>query len=53
MRIRNEKGFTLIEILMVVLIFGIIVAAVLPFMRDYSSDARDARIAANTLSTSF
>ena len=38
--LRNEKGFTLIELIMVIVILGILAAAAVPKFMDLSSDAK-------------
>jgi type II secretion system protein G len=41
MRTRNRKGFTLVEILIVVVILGILAAIVIPQFTNASEDAKD------------
>lgn len=40
-RIRNEKGFTLIELVMVIVILGILAAVAVPRFVDLQGDARN------------
>ena len=47
---RNAKGFTLVEILIVVIILGILAAIVIPQFTNASSDARNNSVA-STLQT--
>lgn len=41
--LKNEKGFTLIELIMVIVILGILAATAVPKFIDLRSDALDAR----------
>lgn len=41
-QIQNEKGFTLIELVMVIAILGILAAAAIPIFQDLADDANDA-----------
>ena len=40
---KNEKGFTLIELIMVIVLLGILAAVVIPTFIDLTTDARNAR----------
>ena len=40
---KNKKGFTLVEVMTVVIIVGILVAVSMPFLIGYSRDARNDR----------
>ena len=42
---RNRKGFTLVEILIVVIILGILAAVVIPQFTEASNDARESSLA--------
>ncbi len=44
MKERNEKGFTLIELIMVIVILGILAAVIVPRFFDFTSDAHKASI---------
>ena len=44
---RNNKGFTLVEILIVVIILGILAAIVIPQFTEASSDARESALASD------
>ncbi|NHZ85698.1 MAG: prepilin-type N-terminal cleavage/methylation domain-containing protein [Planctomycetia bacterium] len=44
MKARNEKGFTLIELIMVIVILGILAAVIVPRFFDFTSDAHKASI---------
>ncbi|NQV38426.1 MAG: type II secretion system protein [Candidatus Marinimicrobia bacterium] len=44
MKERNEKGFTLIELIMVIVILGILSAVIVPRFFDFTSDAHKASI---------
>jgi general secretion pathway protein G len=44
---RNKKGFTLVEILIVVVILGILAAIVIPQFTNASSEAKASRVAAD------
>ena len=50
MQRRNNKGFTLVEILIVVIILGILAAIVIPQFTNASNDARNNSVA-STLQT--
>lgn len=39
---RNEKGFTLIELVMIIVILGILAAVAIPKYQDLSSEAKEA-----------
>ncbi len=41
---RNEKGFTLIELIMVIVILGILAAVIVPRFFDFTSDAHKASV---------
>lgn len=45
---RNEKGFTLVEIIVVLLIIGILLAITIPSIMGYVGKARDAQFVADT-----
>ncbi|TDJ49923.1 MAG: type II secretion system protein [Nitrospina sp.] len=42
-KMKNEKGFTLIELIMVIVLLGIMAAVAIPTFIDLSQDAEDAR----------
>ena len=42
-KMKNEKGFTLIEMIMVIVLLGIMAAVAIPTFIDLSTDARNAR----------
>lgn len=44
MRIRNRKGFTLIELVMIIVVLGILAAVAIPRFIDLQSDAEEAAI---------
>ena len=44
---RNKKGFTLVEILIVVIILGILAAIVVPQFTEASSDAKLSNLTTN------
>ncbi len=44
---RNNKGFTLVEILIVVIILGILAAIVIPQFTEASNDARESALASD------
>jgi general secretion pathway protein G len=44
---RNTKGFTLVEILIVVVLLGVLAAIVIPAVANCSSSARETSLAAN------
>ena len=44
MRIRNRKGFTLIELVMIIVVLGILAAVAIPKFIDLQSDAESAAI---------
>ncbi len=44
---RNNKGFTLVEILIVVIILGILAAVVIPQFTEASNDARESALASD------
>ena len=42
-QMQNEKGFTLIELIMVIVLLGIMAAVAIPTFIDLTTDARNAR----------
>lgn len=49
---KNQSGFTLVELIIVIVILGVLSAVALPRFIDFSSDAEEAALAANAAAIS-